>query len=200
MQTPADAFRRILEVLDRLKIGYLAGGSIASSVHGIPRTTMDVDLVVELRLDHVERFYTEVKSDFYADLDTMKEALELGCSFNLIHYDSAYKFDIFPLQPDDYSQTEFARRQFGRTSSVGEEPIHCAIATAEDTILSKLRWYSAGGESSERQWSDLRGVLQVSGGQLDLEYLRHWAARLGVADLLDRLLDESGHSPVGSPS
>jgi hypothetical protein len=64
------------------------------------------------------------------------------------------------------------------------------VATAEDTILRKLEWYRAGGETSERQWNDLRGVLKVSGPHLDLVYLRHWAPFLKVDDLLERLLAE----------
>lgn len=121
----------------------------------------------------------------------MKQALSHGRPFNLIHYASSFKFDIFPLQSDEYSQTQFRRRQFAESKSLGEEPIECAFATAEDTILSKLRWYRATGETSERQWNDLRGIIQVSGGRLDLYYLNNWAPRLHVEELLDRLLQES---------
>ncbi len=188
MQTPADAFRQILGVFDRLGIAYLTCGSVASSVHGIPRTTMDVDLVVQLRQDQIGELYSAVKNDFYADLEALREALIRRRSFNLIHYGSAYKFDIFPLGPDDFSQSEFARRIPGATTALGDEPVRCAIATAEDTILSKLRWYRAGGEVSERQWSDLQGIFQVSGARLDREYLRRWARDLGVVDLLERLM------------
>jgi hypothetical protein len=102
---------------------------------------------------------------------------------------SSFKFDIFPLQKDDFSQAQFARRQFAETTSLGA-PIECAVATAEDTILNKLRWYRTGGETSERQWNDVRGILRVSGARLDLAYLNTWAPRLGVADLLERLLHE----------
>ena len=64
------------------------------------------------------------------------------------------------------------------------------VATAEDTVLNELRWYRAGGETSERQWNDLRGILRVSGSRLDLAYLNTWAPRRGIADLLERLLHE----------
>jgi len=64
------------------------------------------------------------------------------------------------------------------------------VATAEDTVLRKLEWYRAGGETSERQWNDLRGVLKVSGAQLDREYMYEWARYLKIDDLLDRLLAE----------
>jgi hypothetical protein len=189
MKTQADGFKRIFEVLDLLEIPYQVVGSLASSMHGIPRTTMVVDFVADLQRDQIEEFVAELKSEFYADTEMIKEALARRRSFNLIHLASSFKFDIFPLQKDDFSQTQFARRQFAETTSLGD-PIECAVATAEDTILNKLRWYRTGGETSERQWNDLRGILRVSGARLDLAYLNTWAPRLGVADLLERLLHE----------
>jgi len=187
MKTPADAFSRLLEVLDRLEIPYMVGASAASSLHGIARPTMDIDFVVRLK-DQVEDFVELLKAEFYVDAEMIRDALARGRSFNLIHYASSFKFDIFPLQTDEHSQTQFRRRQFAESRSLGGEPIECAFATAEDTILSKLRWYRATGETSQRQWNDLRGIAQVSGGRLDREYLNTWAARLNVADLLARLL------------
>jgi len=191
MKTPADAFNRLLEVLDRLEIPYMVAGSVASSLHGISRPTMDVDLVANLGLSQIEDFATELKADFYADPEMMKEALARGRSFNLIHYASSFKFDIFPLRADEYSQTQFRRREFAESRLLGDEPIECAFATAEDTILNKLRWYRASGEASERQWNDLRGIVQVSGARLDHDYLNAWAPRLQVDELLDRLLQEN---------
>lgn len=69
-------------------------------------------------------------------------------------------------------------------------PVECAVASAEDTILRKLEWYRAGGETSQRQWEDVRGILRISGERLDLEYLRKWAKFLKVDDLLETLLQE----------
>ena len=97
MKTQADAFKRILEVLDSFEIPYQVVGSLASSMYGIPRATMDVDLVVNLRPDQIEEFAARLKLDFYADPEMIKEALARGRSFNLIHYASVFKFDIFPL-------------------------------------------------------------------------------------------------------
>jgi hypothetical protein len=190
MATPADALTRLLEILDRSEIRYSIGGSVASSTHGIPRTTMDVDLVADIKPDQLGELVSLLQAEFYADAGMIRDALANGRSFNLIHYATAYKFDIFPLRQDEYSLLEFARRAFAEIRSVGPNPLECAVATAEDTILRKLEWYRAGGETSERQWSDLRGVLKVSGPRLDLAYLRHWAAHLKVDDLLDRLLAE----------
>lgn len=108
-----------------------------------------------------------------------------------MHYASAFKFDIFPLQKDEYSQTQFGRRGFVETTLLDGGAVECSIASAEDTILNKLRCYRAGGETSERQWNDLRGILQVRGSRLDLAYLNTWAPKLGVAGLLQNLLEEA---------
>jgi hypothetical protein len=190
MATPAEALARLLEILDRAEIHYYIGGSVASSTHGVPRTTMGVDLVADIKPDQIDELVGALLAEFYADAPMMREALARGRSFNLIHYASAYKFDLFPLRKDDYSRTEFGRRAFTEIRSFGLEPLECAVATAEDTILRKLEWYRAGGETSERQWNDLRGILKVSGPRLDLAYLRHWAPFLKVEDLLARLLAE----------
>jgi len=190
MPRPADAFHRLLEVLDRMEIPYYVGGSVASSAHGIPRTTMDVDLVVDLRPDQIDEFTAQLHGAFYADAALIREAFGRGRAANLIHFATAYKFDLFPLRKDEYSRVEFARRTFRNIQSLGPEPIECAVASAEDTILRKLEWYRAVGETSERQWNDVRGIVKVSGPQLDQAYLRLWAVHLKVDDLLDQLLRE----------
>jgi hypothetical protein len=192
MSSPAAAFRRVLEVLSRLEIPYCIVGSVASSVYGTPRTTMDVDIVADLRADQLGSLAAALRPDFYADLEMMKDAWKRGRAFNVIHLASAYKFDIFPLADDAYSQEAFGRRRVAKTQSLGGETVECVLGAVEDTILNKLRWYRLGGEISEVQWNDLRGILMVTGERLDREYLYRWAPLLGVTDLLDRLLKESG--------
>lgn len=159
-------------------------------MHGISRPTLDLDIVADLRPEQADEFSALLQPDFYVDVAMIRDALSRGRSFNVIHYQSSFKVDVFPLRKDDYSQFSFGRRRFERCLSFGPEPIECAVATAEDTILRKLEWYRAGGETSERQWNDLRGVLKVSGPRLDLVYLRQWAPYLKVNDLLERLLAE----------
>ncbi|HEY1240039.1 MAG TPA: hypothetical protein VGF16_05755 [Bryobacteraceae bacterium] len=189
MNSPAAAFRHILETLDQLGIPYCIVGSVASSVYGTPRTTMDVDLVADLRATQLGSFAAALHPDFYADLEMMTDALRRGRSFNVIHLASAYKFDIFPLAEDEYSQESFGRRRVAKTQGLGDEAVECVLATVEDTVLNKLRWYRLGGETSEVQWNDLHGILMVTGERLDREYLYRWAPRLSVVDLLDRLLN-----------
>ena len=190
MASPAEAVARVFEALDRMQIPYLVGGSVASSIHGISRPTMDLDIVADLRAEQAEEFAQLLHADFYADADMIREAIRRGRAFNLIHYATTFKIDVFPLKADEYSRISFARRRFEQSRSFGPKPIQCAVATAEDTILRKLEWYRAGGETSERQWNDLRGVLRTCEGRLDAGYMRRWAKFLHVEDLLERLLAE----------
>lgn len=190
MTSIAEAFAALLAILDRMEIPYEVGGSVASSAHGIPRTTLDVDVVVDLKPEQIETFAQELRQHFYADADQIREAFARGRAANVIHLGSIWKFDLFPLRNDEYSRTEFSRRAIRRITTSGEESIECSLASVEDTILRKLEWYRAGGEASDRQWNDLLGVIRAARSQLDLDYLRRWAKYLKVADLLEKLLAE----------
>jgi hypothetical protein len=120
----------------------------------------------------------------------IRESFALGRAANLIHNQTGYKFDLFPLGQDEYSQTEFQRRAFREIQAFPTGAIECALASAEDNVLLKLDRYRRGNETSERQWNDLRGILKVNATRLDLPYLRKWAPHLRVADLLEKLLLE----------
>jgi hypothetical protein len=186
--------RRLIEALNSLGIPFLIGGSLASSVHGVPRATMDVDLVVDLRPEQIAPLAKTLGAEFYADVQALREAVRTGRASNLIHYSSGYKFDFFPLSSDPFHQTEFGRRVMVQIDVPGAGALQLPVATAEDTILSKLNWYRMGEEVSTRQWNDVLGVLRVSGSQLDMDYLRRWSSHLSIEDLLDRALLEASQS------
>jgi hypothetical protein len=187
MKKLSEALGALLAALDRVEVPYEIGGSVASSSHGIPRTTMDVDLVVDLPPDTIEQFVSELGGEFYADTDRIREAFAAGRPANLIHLKSLWKFDLFPLMNDEYGRTEFGRRTFREIRPDGGAPMECAISSKEDAILRKLEWFRAGGEIAERQWSDLTGMWSAAGSLADMNYLGHWAERLGVRDLLEKL-------------
>jgi hypothetical protein len=186
--TPAAALRELLNALDRLKIRYLVTGSLASSFYGSPRATRDVDLVAEVRLEHVAPLVSALERDFYADANMMREAIAAKRAFNVIHFATSYKFDIFPAGSDPFTHAQFERRQIGRFT-IENESVDFQVSSAEDLILNKLLWYKSGGGVSEQQWSDIRGVLEALRGILDMEYLETWAGRLGIHDLLERALN-----------
>ena len=189
---PGEATRITLLVthtLEDLGIPYAVGGSLASSVHGVMRSTLDVDIVADMHPEHIQPLVAALSKEFYADDEMMKDAIERQSSFNLIHYETAFKVDIFRPKPRAFDQMQLERR---RTAVIATDPEQSVYVTSpEDVILSKLEWYRLGGEVSDRQWRDVAGVLKTREGELDLNYLRTWAKELKILDLLDRALKES---------
>jgi len=180
----------LARTLERLGIRYCIGGSIASSVYGEARTTLDVDVVAALDLEHVDAFVSAVQSDFHVVEESIRRAVLDRSSFNLIHEETLVKADIY-VPPDDWIQQE----QLGRSQRVAlrsEPGSEVELASPEDVVIQKLRWYEMGGRVSDRQWRDILGVLKVQGARLDRSYLTRAAAILGLTELLTRGRDESG--------
>jgi len=188
MKAEGEALALVLRALTELGIRYFIGGSVASALRGIPRTTIDVDIVAEILEAQIAGLVRLLNSAFYLDEDDVRLAIRAGRSFNIIHLTSAYKFDIFPAQRDAYHVGQMKRAQ--ASTALLAFGVEAPTATAEDILLEKLRWYRLGGEVSDHQWNDLRGIRDVQGDHLDRAYLARWAGDLGVEDLLRRLLAE----------
>lgn len=187
MSSLRDAALLLFGVLDQLGIEYAVGGSFASSFHGVARATQDLDLVVELPSHQVRDLYQAVSMHFYADEGAMLDAIQRGLSFNLIHFDSGFKFDLFVAGRHPLGRDQLRHRRRVSTALLGGDPLDVHVVSAEDILLAKLLWYRAGSEVSERQWNDLVSLVEVQRGKTDYEYLETQAVRLGVADLLTRL-------------
>ena len=171
--------------LDALHVRWLVGGSVASSILGIPRATLDIDLVADLRGAHVTALYEALIPSYYVDRDTMRWAVSTRRSFNAIHQASMIKVDVFCAGDDPLSRRELERRVFFELD-VGRIP----VCSSEDIILQKLVWArDAGG--SERQLRDAIGVVQVRGSDLDRSYIEAHAAGLGLSDEVARLFAEA---------
>ena len=183
------AITPIVEALEELGIPYHIGGSVASSLYGLPRLTIDADLVADIRMKHVRPLVEQLETDYYIDEDMIRDAIRRQSSFNVIHQDTILKVDIFISKSRLFDQEEL-RKIRQEVLSEGTRPFN--IASPEGTILNKLEWYRMGGEVSDRQWNDILGVLKVQGTNLDIAYLRHWAANLNVTDLLERAFVDAG--------
>lgn len=182
---------RVLEVFARLGIEYAFGGSIASSLHGIGRMTRDADITVDPFPGREAAFAAMFDpADFYLSVDAIREANRTRSTFKLIHLTSGYKVDAFVRKSDAFETAAFARRVTKEISELAGQTVQ--VHSPEDTIPFKLRWYRLGNEISDRQWHDIQGVLKVQAERLDRDYLAHWAAELGVADLLDKAIAEAG--------
>jgi hypothetical protein len=179
----------VTQTFERLGIPYAVGGSLASSLHGVMRSTLDVDIVADMKPEHVQPLVEALSKEFYADDEMMKDAIDHQSSFNLIHYETAFKVDIFICKSRAFDQMQLDRRRLSVITSNPEESVY--VTSPEDTILAKLEWYRMGGEVSDRQWRDILGVLKTRAGELDLGYLRKWAAELHISDLVERVLKEA---------
>lgn len=180
----------VLAVLEDLGIRYHVGGSYASTLHGVPRQTLDADLVVDLPASLVEPFVDRLRPYFYLDDVRIRHAIARKSSFNLIDLSSGFKIDLFVKGNGPFDELELRRSISTRLPDVGDREV--PVKTAEDTVLRKLQWFDEGGRVSDRQWNDILGVLKVQGERLDREYLESWAGRLGVAELLRQARDEAG--------
>jgi len=185
---PIEVTFKVTEVLEALSVPYLIGGSLASTLYGMIRTTQGSDIVADMRQEHLQPFVAALQDEFYVDDEMIAEALQRHSSFNIIHRETMFKVDVFVPWPRPFLQSQLARAQ--KQTFVFETEISAKFASPEDTILAKLEWYRIGGEVSERQWRDILGVLKTRANALDFDYLRKWASELRVKDLLERALQQ----------
>ena len=179
----------VIDVLEDLGARYHLGGSFASAVHGVPRQTMDADIVVELDDERAARLVESLKSDFYVDAGVAADAVSRRGSFNAIHLASGFKVDFFVMGNSEFDRNELERSQLHQ---IVEKPARSVyVKTAEDTVLRKLQRFTDGGGVSDRQWRDVLGVILTGGDGLDRGYLREWAGRLGLGRALERALREA---------
>jgi hypothetical protein len=185
LSEPILVVTKLVTAFDVLAVPYIVGGSLASSVYGIPRATQDVDLVADLKETDSEKLERLLRSEFYVDADMIREAIVKRASFNVVHLETMFKADVFIMKGDAWSRGEMSR---ARQEQLGgpDGPVTVRFASPEDTLLHKLVWYRLGNEISDRQWADILGIIKIQGELLDNEYLDRSASVLNVYDLLSR--------------
>lgn len=184
-----EVIERLADVFDSLGIRYAIGGSVASALYGIVRFTRDADISVEPFVHVADRLYELLKDEFYVSKEAMDEALRSHGSFNIIHFDTAFKIDLFIQGPDEFKGQVLDRARMLRLDQTSDRDI--SVVSPEDIILLKLRWFRETDCTSERQWTDVLGVLAVQGEALDFDYLSEWARKLGLEELLSRAKAEA---------
>ena len=172
--TPPELFRRMVAALEDAAIPYMLTGSFASSYHGTPRASQDIDFVVAPSRDQLESFVRLLpESEFYVDLEAALHALAHQLQFNVVDLATGWKIDLIIRKSRPFSLEEFARRE-----PVDFHGLRLFIARAEDIVVSKLEWARIG--SSQRQLEDAAGILRVRGGDLDREYMEGWIQEFGL--------------------
>ena len=193
------ALEPVVGAFELLSVPYHLGGSVASSAVGTARTTLDVDLVADLRAGQVCPFVAELKDLYYASEAAIRDAVSRRSCFNVIHLPTMFKVDVFVLKERSYDRAAFSRRRLGRLS-IGEHSAEFMLASPEDIVLNKLEWFRLGDEVSERQWLDVLGVLRVQRGRLDEKYLVEWANELNLKELLLRAEREAWGTDTQPPA
>lgn len=186
---PIEVTLIVTGIFERLGVPYLIGGSLASTLYGMVRTTQDSDIIAKMLPEHIHPFASALEADFFIDREMIAESIQHKSSFNIIHRETMFKVDVFIPRPRPFldSQLVRVRRQ---TFLLGTE-VSANFASPEDTILSKLEWYRMGGDVSDHQWRDIIGVLKTKADDIDFEYLRHWGGELKVGDLLESALSQA---------
>jgi hypothetical protein len=170
-----------LQRLNRAEITYYLTGSMASNYWGIPRTTHDLDFVIQLPSSATAKIISAFSPDYYIDEVSVRAAYRPPHQFNAIDSRSALKVDFWLPKPAPFDR-EMLRRRMRVT--LFDEPAW--ITTAEDSILHKLVWNRI--TPSDRQLGDAAGVVAVQFEKLDRSYLKQWAETLGVSAELNQLL------------
>jgi hypothetical protein len=197
--TAAELFRRVVGLLDGVGIPYMLTGSFASSYHGVPRATQDIDFVIAPSPEQIRQFVARLPAgEYYVDENAALEALATESQFNVIDLVTGWKIDLICRRSRAFSRTEFDRR-----APADWQGHTLFVTSAEDVILAKLEWAKLGG--SERQVEDVAGLLRVRRGDLDHAYLAHWVDALGIQaewTAARRLVDRfgGGEGPTAPPS
>jgi hypothetical protein len=149
-------------------------GSFASAHYGIPRSTQDIDLVVEATAAQLRAFIQSLSSgEYYADLDAAFEAQRRESLFNIIDLATGWKVDLIFRKSRPFSREEFSRRQL-----VNMDGLSLFVASAEDIVLAKLEWAKLA--NSRRQVEDVAAILNLRWAELDHPYLKRWVTQLEV--------------------
>ncbi len=182
------AFYGVRRAFEIAAVRYAIGGSWASTTHGEPRQTNDIDLIAAFSEPSLNLFLDSLGEGYYYDRETAQQARRAARPFNVIHQKLAFKFDIFTVD-DEYGAVELDRRQYVTVGTLDQEPV--PVVSAEDIIIAKLRWYRDGGEVSQQQWRDVLGVFRMENRRLDEPYLNEWTRKLGLAHLCRRARQEA---------
>ncbi len=166
--TLEDLLSRLVPALESSQVPYMLTGSVASSAHGTPRSTRDLDIVIAPTRPQLLAFMQQFPTgQYYADQQQALAALANRSQFNVIDFSTGWKVDFIIAEDSEYGRAALARR---RAINIAGNAV--SVASAEDVLIAKLRWAKMGG--SDRQLQDAAGVVSTQGIKLDVAYVERW--------------------------
>jgi len=183
----SELLRKLVGVLEDLRIPYFVTGSVATILYGEPRFTNDIDIVAAISPLHVRRFVNAFEgTTFYVSEDAVRDAVSRNGQFNIVEPVAGVKADV--MIPN---QSAFNESRFDRARRVHSEPdLEVTFASPEDVIIKKMEYYREGG--SEKHLRDIAGVLKFGRASVDRAYIERWADRLELRQIWDSILAKSG--------
>ena len=179
-----DLVLRVIEAFEIAKVQYMLAGSYSSNYYGRPRSTQDADFVVQIDSKQFAEVATAIGGDFHVDQQMSFESITMTTRYVIDHPATAFKIELFLLSSDAHDQARFQRRQ-----QVEFEGRLATLPTAEDVVVTKLRWSRQGRRAKDVE--DVRKILSLRASKLDLPYIRQWADQHGTRELFERLLAEA---------
>lgn len=172
--TLEDLLSRLVPALESARVPYMLTGSVASSAHGVPRSTRDLDIVIApTRAQLMALIGQFPSSHYYADEQQALEALANRSQFNVIDLASGWKIDFIIAEDSEHGRNAMQRR---KRIEVAGNAVY--VASPEDVIIAKLRWAKQGG--SDRQLQDVAGIAGMQGSNLDLAYVERWVCEFSL--------------------
>lgn len=178
---PPETIILVAQILERHGVAYALGGSLASSFFGTPRSTVDVDLAIDVPQFARDALLEELGTVFYVPEEAARVALDDAGSLILLGDRGRAKVDLFVLGAGHLDRWQIERRVRVDLADLGAVLLRSAPA---EQVLRKLERFRAGGEQPDRLWSDVIGILRSSGPDIDVERLRHDADLIGLGDLV----------------
>lgn len=179
-----ELLHHVIEILEELDAPYMVVGSFASAVYGEPRMTRDIDIVIQLSRDHVDKLCAAFPpEEYYVSCEAAVEALRYESQFNVIHGSSGNKVDFMIAHSDEWGKEQLNRRKRVKLAT----GLNGYVASPEDVIIGKLLYYKEGG--SEKHLRDITGIMKISGGKVDKDIVSRWVHKLGLSDVWQSLLE-----------
>lgn len=178
----------MLEALNASGINYIVTGSFATNLYAVPRSTQDVDFVVDAKPEELQLLFSQLPKSICVDSQMRFDTITYAYRYDLVVEGLAFGIEIFLMTDDEHNKERFRRKRSGTVQGV-----KASIPTAEDIIVQKVRWSARGRRVKDVQ--DVKAIIDAQRNNLDWPYIESWCDKHGTRDLLEQLREETRYPP-----